>query len=82
MYLVSVFWHQVKMAMKHIFHQTRRHYQKTLRLAAAEVLLENDPSPMDFINVVLAARELEPEMSRFLLSKIQVIVHSHHHPTR
>nr|XP_020638768.1 microsomal triglyceride transfer protein large subunit-like [Pogona vitticeps] len=73
---------QVKMAMKHIFHQTRRQYQKTSRLAAAEILLENNPSPMDFINVVLATRELEPEMSRFLLSKIQGIVHSRHHPTR
>uniref|UniRef100_A0ABM5G111 Microsomal triglyceride transfer protein-like isoform X1 n=1 Tax=Pogona vitticeps TaxID=103695 RepID=A0ABM5G111_9SAUR len=72
----------VKMAMKHIFHQTRRQYQKTSRLAAAEMLLENSPSPMDFINVVLATRELEPEMSRFLLSKIQGIVHSRHHPTR
>ncbi|XP_061491242.1 microsomal triglyceride transfer protein large subunit-like [Rhineura floridana] len=73
---------KVKMAMKRIFHEVRRRYQKISRLGAAEILLDNDPLPMDFANILLATRELEPEMSRFLLSKIQSIVHSHHHPTR
>ncbi|XP_067321793.1 microsomal triglyceride transfer protein large subunit-like [Anolis sagrei] len=72
----------VKMAMKRIFHQVRKPYPKTSRLAAAEILLDNDPTPMDFTNILLATREIEPEMSRFLLSKIQSIVHSHNHPNR
>ncbi|XP_062989071.1 microsomal triglyceride transfer protein large subunit-like [Elgaria multicarinata webbii] len=72
----------VKMAMKRIFHQVRQRYQKISRVAAAEILLDNDPSPMDFINVLLTTRELEPEMAQFLLSKIQGILHSREHPTR
>ncbi|XP_042312143.1 microsomal triglyceride transfer protein large subunit-like [Sceloporus undulatus] len=72
----------VKMTMKRIFHEVRRSYPKISRLAAAEILLDNDPSPMDFTNILLATREIEPEMSRFLLSKMQGILHSHHHPTR
>ncbi|XP_053162015.1 protein TBATA isoform X2 [Hemicordylus capensis] len=73
---------QVKMAMKRIFHQVRRSYAKISRIAAAEILMDNNPSPMDFTNILLATRKLEPEMSRFLLSKIQGIIHSHHHPTK
>ncbi|KAH0623543.1 hypothetical protein JD844_006408 [Phrynosoma platyrhinos] len=72
----------VKKAMKRIFHEVRRPYPKISRLAAAEILLDNDPSPMDFTNTLLATREIDPEMSRFLLSKIQGILHSHHHSTR
>nr|XP_034994588.1 protein TBATA isoform X2 [Zootoca vivipara] len=72
----------VKMAMKRIFYEVQRHYPKISRLAAAEILLNNDPSPEDFTNILLATRELEPEMSRFLLSKIQSFVHSGYHPTR
>ncbi|XP_077206611.1 microsomal triglyceride transfer protein large subunit-like [Paroedura picta] len=73
---------QIKMAMNRIFHQIWKLYPKTSRLIAAEILLDNEPSPMDFINILLATREVEPEMSRLLLSKIQSILHSHQHPTR
>lgn len=68
--------------MNRIFHQTWKLYPKTSRLIAAEILLDNEPSPMDFTNILLATRELEPEMSRLLLSKIQSILHNHQHPTR
>ncbi|XP_015278731.1 PREDICTED: microsomal triglyceride transfer protein large subunit-like [Gekko japonicus] len=73
---------QVKMAMNRIFHQIWKLYPKTSRLIAAEILLDNEPSPMDFINILLATRALEPEMSRLLLSKIQSILQSHQHTTR
>nr|XP_056706259.1 microsomal triglyceride transfer protein-like [Euleptes europaea] len=73
---------QVKMAMNRIFHQTQHLYPKASRLIAAEILLDNEPSPIDFINILLATRELQPEMSRLLLSKIKSILHSHQHPTR
>ncbi|KAK9400601.1 microsomal triglyceride transfer protein large subunit-like [Crotalus adamanteus] len=72
----------VKMAMRRIFHQVRRKYKKFSRLAAAEVLLDNNPSHMDFINILLASRQLPPEMQRFILSKIVGIISSHNHPTR
>ncbi|XP_026569329.1 microsomal triglyceride transfer protein-like [Pseudonaja textilis] len=72
----------VKMAMKRIFYQVQRKYQKNSRLAAAEILLDNSPSHMDFINILLASRELSPEMQRFILSKILGIMSSDNHPTR
>uniref|UniRef100_A0A8D2KSK1 Vitellogenin domain-containing protein n=1 Tax=Varanus komodoensis TaxID=61221 RepID=A0A8D2KSK1_VARKO len=70
----------VKAAMKRIFYQVRRKYSNVLRLAAAEILLDNDPSPADFTHVLLVTRELQPEMAQFLLSKIQGILRSPHHP--
>ncbi|XP_048714734.1 microsomal triglyceride transfer protein-like isoform X2 [Caretta caretta] len=73
---------EVKKAMRRIFHQKNRNYEKTSRLAAAEILLDNEPLPMDLTNILLATRELEAEMSKFLLSKIQTSLHSHHHPAR
>ncbi|KAF7247396.1 Microsomal triglyceride transfer protein large subunit [Varanus komodoensis] len=72
----------VKAAMKRIFYQVRRKYSNVLRLAAAEILLDNDPSPADFTHVLLVTRELQPEMAQFLLSKIQGILRSPHHPSR
>ncbi|CAM2117534.1 unnamed protein product [Caretta caretta] len=73
---------EVKKAMRRIFHQKNRNYEKTSRLAAAEILLDNEPLHMDLTNILLATRELEAEMSKFLLSKIQTSLHSHHHPAR
>ncbi|NXV85814.1 MTP protein, partial [Calonectris borealis] len=62
---------KVKRAMRRIFHEKRKSYEKTCRLAAAEILLDNEPSPMDVINILLAASELETEMATFLLLKVQ-----------
>ncbi|XP_067408778.1 microsomal triglyceride transfer protein large subunit-like isoform X2 [Emydura macquarii macquarii] len=71
---------EVKKAMRRIFHQKSRNYGKMSRLAAAEILLDNEPLPMDITNILLATRELEAEMSTFLISKIQNSLHFHHHP--
>ncbi|XP_013909085.1 PREDICTED: microsomal triglyceride transfer protein large subunit-like [Thamnophis sirtalis] len=73
---------KVKKAMRRIFHQVQRKYQKNSRLAAAEILLDNSPSHTDFINILLASRQLSPEMQRFILSKILGIISSDNHPTR
>ncbi|NWV09685.1 MTP protein, partial [Ptilonorhynchus violaceus] len=62
---------KVKRAMRRIFHQKRKTYEKTCRLAAAEILLDNHPSPMDVINILLATSEMETEMATFLLLKVQ-----------
>ncbi|NWI71555.1 MTP protein, partial [Todus mexicanus] len=67
-------WHisgQVKQTMRRIFHEKWKSYEKTCRLAAAEILLDNEPSPMDVINILLAANEMETEMATLLLLKIQ-----------
>lgn len=68
--------------MRRIFHEKMRKYEKTCRLTAAEILLDNEPLPMDITNILLATRELETEMATFLLSKIQSSLHSPHHPSR
>ncbi|XP_009487512.2 microsomal triglyceride transfer protein-like [Pelecanus crispus] len=73
---------KVKRAMRRIFHEKRKSYEKTCRLAAAEILLENEPSPMDVINILLAANKLETEMSTFLLLKVQNSLRADHHPAR
>ncbi|NXM26736.1 MTP protein, partial [Oxyruncus cristatus] len=73
---------KVKRAMRRIFHEKRKSYEKTCRLAAAEILLDNHPSPMDVINILLATEEMETEMAKFLLLKVQNSLRAHHHPAR
>lgn len=74
--------HQVKRAMRKIFHEKRKSYEKTCRLAAAEILLDNTPLPMDVINILLAAHQLGTEAATFLLLKVQSSLHANHHPAR
>ncbi|NXP69433.1 MTP protein, partial [Chloropsis cyanopogon] len=62
---------KVKRVMRRIFHQKRKGYDKTCRLAAAEILLDNHPLPMDVINILLATSEMETEVATFLLLKVQ-----------
>ncbi|XP_017688132.1 PREDICTED: microsomal triglyceride transfer protein large subunit-like [Lepidothrix coronata] len=73
---------KVKRAMRRIFHEKRKSYEKTCRLAAAEILLDNHPSPMDVINILLATEEMETEMAKLLLLKVQNSLRAHHHPAR
>ncbi|XP_074448920.1 microsomal triglyceride transfer protein-like [Larus michahellis] len=78
-------WHissKVKRAMRRIFHEKRKSYEKTCRLAAAEMLLDNEPSPMDVLNILLATNELEMETATFLLLKVQNSLRADHHPAR
>ncbi|NXH95957.1 MTP protein, partial [Pachycephala philippinensis] len=73
---------KVKQVMRRIFHQKRKSYDKTCRLAAAEILLDNHPSPMDVINILLATSEMETETATFLLLKVQNSLRDHHHLAR
>ncbi|XP_021255262.1 microsomal triglyceride transfer protein large subunit-like [Numida meleagris] len=73
---------QVKRAMRRIFHEKKKSYEKTCRLAAAEILLDNTPLPMDVINILLAAHQLGTEAATFLLLKVQSSLHADHHPAR
>nr|XP_026653872.1 microsomal triglyceride transfer protein large subunit-like [Zonotrichia albicollis] len=68
--------------MRRIFHQKRKSYDKTCRLAAAEILLDNHPLPMDVINILLATTEMETEVAMFLLLKVQNSLRDHHHLAR
>ncbi|XP_059333663.1 microsomal triglyceride transfer protein-like [Ammospiza nelsoni] len=73
---------KVKQVMRRIFHQKRKSYDKTCRLAAAEILLDNHPLPMDVINILLATTEMETEVATFLLLKVQNSLRDHHHLAR
>ncbi|XP_010116055.1 PREDICTED: microsomal triglyceride transfer protein large subunit-like, partial [Chlamydotis macqueenii] len=73
---------KVKQTMRRILHEKRKSYDRTCRLAAAEILLDNKPSPMDVINILLAINELEMEMATFLLLKVQNSLRADHHPAR
>ncbi|OWK51569.1 Microsomal triglyceride transfer protein large subunit [Lonchura striata] len=73
---------EVKRVMRRIFHQNRKSYDKTCRLAAAEILLDSHPLPMDVINILLATSEMETEMATFLLLKVQNSLRDHHHLAR
>ncbi|KFU90054.1 Microsomal triglyceride transfer protein large subunit, partial [Chaetura pelagica] len=73
---------KVKQAMRRIFHQKRRSYDRTCLLAAARVLLDKEPSPMDIINILLATTEMETETATFLLQKVQSSLRAEHHPAR
>ncbi|NWV48289.1 MTP protein, partial [Daphoenositta chrysoptera] len=73
---------KVKRVMRRIFHQKRKSYDKTCRLAAAEILLDNHASPMDVINILLATSEMETETATFLLLKVQNSLRDHHHLAR
>ncbi|XP_052533299.1 microsomal triglyceride transfer protein-like isoform X1 [Tympanuchus pallidicinctus] len=73
---------EVKRAMRKIFHEKRKSYEKTCRLAAAEILLDNTPLPMDVINILLAAHQLGTEAATFLLLKVQSSLRANHHPAR
>ncbi|XP_032301358.1 microsomal triglyceride transfer protein large subunit-like [Coturnix japonica] len=78
-------WHitsEVKKAMRRIFHEKWKSYEKTCRLAAAEILLDNTPLPMDVINILLATHQLDTEAAAFLLLKVQSSLHANHHPAR
>ncbi|NWR91034.1 MTP protein, partial [Furnarius figulus] len=66
---------KVKRAMRRIFHEKKKSYEKTCRLAAAEILLDNQPLPMDVINILLATKEMETEMATLLLLKVQNSLH-------
>ncbi|NWS75765.1 MTP protein, partial [Crotophaga sulcirostris] len=62
---------EVKRAMRRIFHEKRKSYEKTCRLAAAEILLDHNPSTMDVINILLATSKMEMEAATFLLLKVR-----------
>ncbi|XP_041123698.1 microsomal triglyceride transfer protein large subunit-like [Polyodon spathula] len=69
---------KVKDQMRRIFHQREKSFGETLRLAAADILINNIPQHMDIRNIILAIGKEGPEVSKYLASKIQSILHSDH----
>lgn len=72
---VLVFFHQVKRTVNRVYHQNRRIYEKNVRAAAADVILSSSPTYMEVKNLLLSIGHLPHEMNKYMLSKIQDIVH-------
>ncbi|XP_078284798.1 microsomal triglyceride transfer protein large subunit-like isoform X2 [Rhinoraja longicauda] len=70
---------EVKKQMNRIFHQSRDRYGTAVRMAALDVILNNQLSPMELKNIVLSMREMESELSTYTVAKLQNIRHSEHH---
>lgn len=60
--------------MNRIYHQSRKIHEKTVRTAAAAVILNSNPSHMEVKNILLSIGELPPEMTKYMLSMIQDIL--------
>ncbi|XP_069781718.1 microsomal triglyceride transfer protein large subunit isoform X2 [Narcine bancroftii] len=65
---------EVKKVMNRIYHQTRGIHEKTVRVSAADIIFNNNPSYMEVRNILLSIGELVPEMNKYILAKIQDIL--------
>ncbi|XP_064918432.1 microsomal triglyceride transfer protein large subunit [Columba livia] len=65
---------EVKETMNRIYHQSRKIHEKTVRTAAAAVILNSNPSHMEVKNILLSIGELPLEMTKYMLSMIQDIL--------
>ncbi|XP_078055789.1 microsomal triglyceride transfer protein large subunit-like [Mustelus asterias] len=73
---------EVKKRMNGIFHQSRNSYRVSVRLAALDVILNNQPSEMELKNILLSVGEIESELSKYITEKVQSILSSERHPAR
>lgn len=73
-YDVPFITEEVKKTLNRIYHQNRKVHEKTVRTAAAAVILSNNPSYMDVKNILLSIGELPKEMSKYMLTTIQDIL--------
>ncbi|XP_029453118.1 microsomal triglyceride transfer protein large subunit [Rhinatrema bivittatum] len=73
-YDIAFITREVKRVMNRIYHQNRKIYEKTVRTAAAKVILNNNPSSMEVRNLLLSIGELSLEMNKYMLSMVQDIL--------
>ncbi|XP_010775094.1 microsomal triglyceride transfer protein large subunit isoform X1 [Notothenia coriiceps] len=74
-YDFTLMTNEVKHTVNRIYHQNRRVYEKNVRAAAADVILSSNPSYMEVKNLLLSIGNLPHEMNKYMLSKIQDILH-------
>lgn len=67
---------EVKRTLNRIYHQNRKVHEKTVRTAAAAVLLQSRPSYMDVKNILLSIGELPKEMNKYMLAAVQDVLRS------
>ncbi|XP_053559451.1 microsomal triglyceride transfer protein large subunit [Bombina bombina] len=65
---------EVKKTMNRIYHQNYKIHEKTVRTAAADIILNNNPSYMETKNLLLSIGDLPQEMNKYMLSVFQDIL--------
>uniref|UniRef100_A0A672S1A0 Microsomal triglyceride transfer protein large subunit-like n=1 Tax=Sinocyclocheilus grahami TaxID=75366 RepID=A0A672S1A0_SINGR len=65
---------EVKKMLNRIYHQNQRIYEKNVRAAAADVIMNSSPSYMEVKNLLLSIGHLPHEMNKYMLSKVQDIM--------
>ncbi|XP_076869644.1 microsomal triglyceride transfer protein large subunit [Brachyhypopomus gauderio] len=65
---------EVKRTLNRVYHQNRRVYEKSVRAAAADVILSSDPTYTEVKNLLLSIEHLPQEMNKYMLSKVQDIL--------
>ncbi|KAK6493271.1 microsomal triglyceride transfer protein-like [Huso huso] len=74
-YDVSMITEEVKKTLNRIYHQNHRVHEKTVRTAAADVIFSSNPTYMEVKNLLLSIGSLPHEMNKYMLSKVQDILH-------
>lgn len=73
-YHTSFITDEVKKVMNRIYHQNYKIHEKTVRTAAADIILNSRPTYMEIKNLLLSIGELPLEMNKYMLSVFQDIL--------
>ncbi|XP_056422899.1 microsomal triglyceride transfer protein large subunit isoform X2 [Hyla sarda] len=73
-YHISFISDEVKKVMNRIYHQNYKIHEKTVRTAAADIILNSQPTYMEVKNLLLSIGELPLEMNKYMLSVFQDIL--------
>ncbi|XP_075716750.1 microsomal triglyceride transfer protein large subunit [Rhinoderma darwinii] len=73
-YPISFITDEVKKVMNRIYHQNSKIHEKTVRTAAADIILNSQPTYMEVKNLLLSIGELPLEMNKYMLSVFQDIL--------
>ncbi|KAM4809178.1 microsomal triglyceride transfer protein large subunit [Rhinophrynus dorsalis] len=73
-YDITFITEEVKKVMNRIYHQNYKIHEKTVRTAAADIILNSNPSYMDVKNLLLSIGDLPLEMNKYMLSVFQDII--------
>nr|XP_015200686.1 PREDICTED: microsomal triglyceride transfer protein large subunit isoform X1 [Lepisosteus oculatus] len=74
-YDASLITDEVKKALNRIYHQNRKVYEKVVRAAAADVIFSSNPTYIEVQNLLLSIGSLPNEMNKYMVSKVQDILH-------
>ncbi|XP_062589725.1 microsomal triglyceride transfer protein large subunit-like [Saccostrea cucullata] len=70
---INAYREEIIPVLKYIFHQNKRNYDSSVRIAALEILLQNGLSTGELCNIVLSAMydQTEFEVSTYLIKRLQ-----------